>query len=44
MSGCNVLLSRYNEGKVCSKCENVKKTKEKNEIVEMVRSVTRKTS
>lgn len=44
MSGCNVLLSRYNEGKVCSKCENAKKTKEKNEILEMVRSVTRKTS
>ena len=41
---CNVVLSRYNESKVCSRCENAKKVADRNEIIEMVRSVTGKIS
>lgn len=39
-NGCSVILSRYNEGNVCEKCNNAKKLAERKEILEMMRSVT----
>jgi hypothetical protein len=37
--GCNVMLSMYNEGKICDKCINEKKEKERKSIVDMVKNV-----
>lgn len=42
-SGCNVVLSRYNEGRICDKCQGAEKEKERKALVEMVRSVSGKT-
>jgi len=41
--GCNVVLSRYNEGRICDKCESAKREEERKALVEMVRSVSGKT-
>lgn len=40
--GCNVTLSRYHEDNVCNRCANAKKTADRKQIVEMIRSVTGK--
>jgi hypothetical protein len=39
-SGCNVVLSRYNDGKVCDKCIGKKKEAERKALIEMVRNAT----
>jgi hypothetical protein len=41
--GCNVVLSRYNEGRICDKCESAKREEERKALVKMVRSVSGKT-
>ena len=40
---CKVLLSRYNEDKICSKCKASKEKAKQNELLEMIRNVTGKT-
>ena len=40
--GCNVVLSRYNEGRICDKCNGVKREEERKALVEMVKSVSSK--
>jgi len=42
--GCNIVLSRYNAGRVCEKCINAKKDAERKDILEMMRNVTGKTN
>ena len=37
---CNTKLSRYNESKICGKCQAEKDGKKKNEILRMVKSVS----
>jgi hypothetical protein len=39
--GCEVILSRYNESNVCEKCVSEKKEKERKELLEMIKSVSR---
>ena len=41
-TGCTVILSRYNEGRICDKCQSAKKEKERKALVEMVKSVSGK--
>lgn len=41
-SGCNVILSRYNDTKVCDKCMSAKREQERKDLVEMIRNVTGK--
>ena len=41
--GCNVILSRYNESRICDKCQGAKKEEERLALVAMVRSVSGKT-
>jgi hypothetical protein len=41
--GCKVILSRYNEGRVCDRCVGAKKEEERKALVEMVKSVSSKT-
>ena len=41
-SGCNVILSRYNEGRICDKCQGAKREAERVALVNMVKSVSRK--
>jgi hypothetical protein len=43
-SGCDVVLSRYNENKICSKCEAEKESLKKKELIEMVKRVSGKTN
>lgn len=42
--GCNVILSRYNEGRICDKCESSKREAERIALVNMVKNVSRKTN
>jgi hypothetical protein len=42
--GCSVILSRYNETNVCDKCNGAKKEKERQELLEMIKSVSGKIS
>jgi hypothetical protein len=42
--GCTSELSRYNEKNICYSCETVGKRKAKEEMMEMMRNVTGKTS
>jgi hypothetical protein len=42
-AGCKVILSRYNEGRICDKCQSAKKEAERKALVNMVKSVSRKT-
>ena len=37
---CNVILSRYQEENICTKCQSKEKAKQKQEIIEMVRRVS----
>jgi len=39
--GCNVVLSRYNDGKICDKCVSAEKEKERKNLLEMVKIVSR---
>jgi hypothetical protein len=39
--GCNVVLSRYNDGKICDKCVGAEKEKERKNLLEMVKIVSR---
>jgi len=39
--GCNVVLSRYNDGKICDKCFSAEKEKERKNLLEMVKIVSR---
>ena len=39
--GCNVVLSRYNDGKICDKCIGAEKEKERKNLLEMVKIVSR---
>ena len=39
--GCNVVLSRYNDGKICDKCVSAEKEKERRNLLEMVKIVSR---
>ncbi len=41
---CNSELSRYNESNICYTCQNAQKVIEKQQIMEMMRNVTGKTS
>ena len=43
-AGCNTSLSRYNEDKICSKCKAGKEKKKQQELIDMVRNVSGKTS
>jgi hypothetical protein len=42
--GCNVVLSRYNEDKVCNRCANAKKDADRKEMIEAIRNVIGKIS
>ena len=37
---CSIILSRYQEESICTKCQLKEKTKQKQEIIEMVRRVS----
>jgi len=39
---CSVILSRYNEGKICDRCVGVKREAERKELIDLVRNVSRK--
>jgi len=39
---CNVILSRYNSGRICDKCISAEKEKERIFLVNMVKSVSGK--
>ena len=43
-SGCNVILSRYNEGKICDKCLGAKREAERKALVEMVKRATNRSN
>jgi len=38
--GCNVILSRYNEGNICDKCVSSAKEAERQAILDMINNVT----
>jgi hypothetical protein len=38
--GCNVILSRYNNTKICDKCVGAKKELERKSLIEMVKRVS----
>lgn len=40
VEGCNNVLSRYNTGKKCLECDSQKTMKRKNELLDMIRSVS----
>jgi hypothetical protein len=42
-SGCNAILSRYNEGKICDKCNSKKREKDRQQLIEMMKNVSSKT-
>lgn len=42
--GCNVILSRYNETNICDRCVGKQKEDERLALIEMVKSVSGKTS
>jgi hypothetical protein len=39
--GCEVVLSRYNSSNICEKCVNAQKEKERKELLEMLKRVSR---
>jgi len=39
-SGCNVILSRYNESNICDKCVSSEREKERKALVEMMKRVS----
>lgn len=41
---CNVVLSRYNSGRVCDRCIGEVKEKERKALIEMVKNVSGKTN
>jgi len=43
-SGCNVILSRYNEKNICDKCSKEEEENERKFLIETVRNVTGKIS
>ena len=43
-TGCNSLLSRYNEDKICGKCQADNEKNKQKELIEMVMNVSRKTN
>jgi len=43
-SKCNTQLSRYNESKICAKCQAEKDGKKKNDLIRMVKSVSSQTN
>ena len=40
-ASCGVSLSRYNEDNICSKCKASKEKAKQNELLEMIKNVTR---
>jgi len=38
--GCNAILSRYNDTNTCEKCKSSQKTKEKKDLLEMIKDVS----
>jgi hypothetical protein len=43
-SGCNVILSMYNEGNICDKCKGKKKESERKLLVDMVKNATNRSN
>jgi hypothetical protein len=39
--GCSVILSRYNETSICDKCVGAKREKERLELLEILKNVSR---